>query len=97
VALRAPHDDAVGALFDDVHVVVGVGLGVRGQGAIPLHVGLRHRHREIAGAAVLVERLRPLERFALEHAHEAEERVGPDLLDQRDHRAAETGDGLDQT
>ena len=70
VALGAPHHDAVGALLDDVHVEVGVGLRVRCQRAVALHVGLRHRHREVAVAAVLVERPRPLERLALEDAQQ---------------------------
>ena len=89
MALRAAHDDAVGALLDHVHVEVGIGLRVRRQRAVALHVGLGDRHREVAVAAVLVERPRPLERLALEHAQQPEERVGADLLDQGDHGAAE--------
>jgi len=96
VALGAPHHDAVGPLLHHVHVVVGIGLRVRRQRAVALHVGLGHRHREIGVAAVLVERLGARQRLALEHAEQPEQGVGPDLLDQRDHRPAEAGDGLDQ-
>ena len=80
VALRAPHDDAVGALLDHVHVEVGIGLRVRRERAVALDVGLRHRHRQIAVAAVLVVGRGPLARLAVEHAEQAEQRVGADLL-----------------
>ena len=68
VALRAAHDDSVGPFLDDVHVEVGIGLRVRRQGTVALDVGLCHRHREVAVAAVLVERPGTPQLVALEHA-----------------------------
>ena len=96
MALRAAHDDAVGALLHHVHVVVGIGLRVRREGTVALDVGLGDGHREVVDAAVLVERLRPLQWLALEHPQETEQRVRADLLDQGDHRAAEARDRLDE-
>ena len=96
VALRAAHDDAVVGDVDDVDVEVGIGLLVRRQRTVALDVGLRDGHREVAVAAMAVERLRTLERLAFEDALHREQRVAADLLDERDHRPAQPGDRLDQ-
>ena len=78
MALRAPHDDAVGRSSTTWTYEVGVGLLVRRLRAVALHVGLRDRDREVVVAAVLVEGLTPLARLALEHRSQAEQRVGAD-------------------
>ena len=67
VALRAAHDDPVGPFVDDAHVEVGVGLGVRQQRTIALHVGLRDRDGEIVLTAMVVVGARTTERLTVEH------------------------------
>ena len=52
VDLRAAHDDTVGALLDDSHVVVGMVLLRGPERAIALDVGLRDGDREIVVAAI---------------------------------------------
>ena len=103
VDLGAAHDDTVGALLDDSHVVVGMVLLRGSERAIALDVGLRDGDREIVVAAiavVLVDALAILG-FAgrgepLADDVQREQRVGADFLDQHDQRRTLARRGCDQ-
>ena len=101
--LGAAHDDTVGALLDDSHVVVGMVLLRGSERAIALDVGLRDGDREIVVAAiavVLVDALAILgfarRREALTDDAQCEQRVGADFLDQDDQRRTLARRGCDQ-
>ncbi len=97
VDLRAAHDDAVRPAVDDPHVEVGIALGRGALRAVALDVGLADRQRQIAVAAVLVERSDVVGAVGpVRDALEREEGVRADLLDEDDERVREGGGALDQ-
>ena len=100
VDLRAAHDDPVGAPLDDPHVRVGVALLGRAQRTVALDVGLGDADREVAVAAVLVERPNRASRVRLaelvRERQQREQRVAADLLDQQHERLPGPRRGLDQ-
>ena len=103
VHLRAADHDPVIALLDDPQVVIRVRLVGRAGAPVALDVGLRHRHREIPVAAVGVERPNPIEIaraprpvHLVRHQVQGEQRVGPDLLEQRDDRPSQAGARLNE-
>jgi hypothetical protein len=86
-----------------VDVKVGVGLRRRPERPVALHVGLGDRDRQIAVAAVAVERFdaRQIPGAVLpvdgrRDTQQPEQRVAADLLDQYDERAAKHRRALDE-
>ena len=103
VDLGAAHHDAIGALLDHAHIIVGMVLRGGSERAIALDVGLRHRDREIVVAAIAMILRDPLAvlglasgRHPLAHDMQCVERVGADLLDQHDQGRALAGRGRDK-
>ncbi len=101
--LGAAHDDSVGTLLDDSHVVIRMVLLRGAERAIALDVGLRNGDSEIVVAAfavVLVDAIAILglarRGQPLADDMQREERVGADFLDQHDQRRALAGRGRDQ-
>ncbi len=103
VYFRAAHDDSVGTLLDDSHIVVRVILLRRSQRSIALDVGLRHRDCEIVIAAFAVVLLNALAVLGLASSRQPladnvqrQQRVGPDLSDQHHQRRTLARRGCDQ-
>ena len=80
----------------DSQVQIGIVLLGWALGTITLGVGLSDAHSQVVLGAVAVEAPNPLQLLALQRALEREQRVGPDLLDQRDHRPARCRDRFDE-
>ena len=101
--LGAAHDDAVGALLDDSHVVVRMVLLRGAERAIALDVGLRDGDSEIVVAAIAVVLVDAIAILGLAGGREPladdvqrEQRVGADFLDQHHQRRALARRGRDQ-